>query len=163
MLMESVLTETYAFTFSVGVPIGIALVIVVLIIIGVGVSEKKIIFGAIFVTIIIGVITIFFLQSDFVKSRRKVNERWLLGKSVDQVEWRYPKDGNKHFDDVIVLDGRKYLLCAREVIVWNLFDGTQGEKCYYVHINNDKKIDDVYDVLWGADLPLSYYDYWDRW
>ena len=126
-------------------------------------NERKKAYAAVFAVIAIGVITMLLLQSDFVKNRRIVNESWLLGKSVDQVELRYTKNGNKHFDDVIFLDGRKYLLCAREVIAWNFFDGAQVEKCYYVHINNDQKIDDVYDVLWGADLPLSYYEYWDRW
>lgn len=103
------------------------------------------------------------LQSDFIKSRKIIDRDWLLGKSIDQIECRYTSDGEWNPAEVICINEKQYIFCARETIAWNLFDGVRAEKLFYVYLNDESRVEDVYQTSFGGEVPLSEYDYWDRW
>lgn len=118
-------------------------------------KEKIIIF------IVFIIVTILFTQSNFVKSRKKVDKEWMIGKTVDNIRLRYayPKDTHERFFD----NTEPYILCTHEIYKWNAIDGIQGEYLYYVLLNDSGIVTDVkvynYDE-YGLMQPVSY---WSRW
>lgn len=80
------------------------------------------------------------IRCDFVKSRKRVDQNWIMGQSVERVRSRYsyPDDRSK-YQESIMYENEEYQFCTREIIKWNLLDGVQVENRYYAQIGDDGK------------------------
>ena len=114
--------------------------------------------------LVAGLILFVFLQSDFIKSRKRVDVDWMMGKTLETVRWRYsyPTKSEK-YQETTIIDNREYVFCAREIFEWDFIDGILGETRYYVYLDESNLIADVRYYDWGGMSPASEYSYIDRW
>ncbi|MBR6256479.1 MAG: hypothetical protein IKR23_03790 [Lachnospiraceae bacterium] len=102
-----------------------------------------------------------FINSDYFKSRKVVDTDWMIGKTIDEIAHRYsyPPDSLEAY----MVDHTPYVLCAREIFLYDSWDGMQGQYMYYVLLDDNGKVVDVKIDIFGGDLPPEEYDYNDRW
>lgn len=125
-------------------------------------KESFIIIG--FVIMVIGIM-ILVIQSDFVKSRKTVDEEWMIGKSVSQVRFRYscPNNIDNSCYDEMIFNNELYSFCVREIYSWNIINNNYEEVRFFVQTDDEGKIIDVKRSELGLEWPSSHYNYWDRW
>ena len=156
-----ILTILYYFV----VPVTIILIVLIGILLTIwGISIKDVKRFVIGVTILV-MLFIYNSQSDFIKSRKKVDKDWMIGKTLSQVQLRYStvnEKQHKHEDEIIV-NGEVYCYGVREIFAWSIYNGVEGEILYYIKKDHAGKIADVYCVEYGGDVPYSCYDYSERW
>ncbi len=123
--------------------------------------DKKMLMKVMIVASLILLVT---LQSGFIKSRKRVDVDWMIGKTLDTVRWRYSSPANSEkYQEPIIIDNRKYVFCTREIFEWDFIDGVLGETRYYVCFDESNLIKDVRFYDWGGMSPASDYSYMDRW
>lgn len=123
---------------------------------------RKLIFGSVIILVVLAGT----MQSDAVKSRKVVDEEWMIGKSLDQISWRYSNKKGEvltRYDDLEIA-GKKYVYCAREIYVWDILYGVCGENLYFALIDENGMAEDIYKISWVSGAisePLG--NYWERW
>ncbi len=123
--------------------------------------KKIVLIFLIFVLLILAI-----LQNDFIKSRKHIDEEWMIGKSETIVQLRYSGkfDGMINQDECIQIDGREYHFCVREIFEYDAWENDiEGELYYYVITDENNIITDVICYQWGGVAPYSEYRDFDRW
>ncbi|MCR5250088.1 MAG: hypothetical protein K6E50_05725 [Lachnospiraceae bacterium] len=92
---------------------------------------------------------------DYVKSRKRVDADWMVGKTFGLVDMRYSVRENLDDPD----KGDFYVW---EVIDSDWFDGMEGGYRYYFSLQ-DGKVAGVNCSAYNLDMEASLYDYDDRW
>lgn len=120
--------------------------------------------GAMIGIIIPAIIMGLFLQSDFAKSRKYVDEEWMIGKTIDRVGIRYshPSDTSQGIYVPTVIDGKEYEFCAREICESDFLD-VDGEILYYVLTDSKGKITEVKSIRRGIFRSEKECDTYSRW
>ena len=86
---------------------------------------------------------------------------WMLGKTIEEITQRYsypPESTIIHMSN-----HSPYVLCAREIFLYDSIDGVKGEYVYYALLDEKGRVIDVMRSFYGGDIPPQEYDYEDRW
>ena len=102
-----------------------------------------------------------FINSDYFKSRKVVDTDWMIGKTMDEIARRYsyPPDSLEGY----MGDHSPYVLCAREIFLYDPWDGMQGQYMYYALLDDNGRVIDVKTYAFGGEMPPEDYAYEDRW
>ena len=100
-------------------------------------------------------------ESDYIKSRKIVDIDWMYGKTIEEISRRYsyPPDPLEY----AMGDHSPYVLCAREIFLYDPIDGMEGQYMYYALLDDEGRVIDVKRYVYGGDLPPQEYDYSNRW
>ena len=125
-------------------------------------NRFKIVFLIGFLVMLLFSLSLFiFINSDYVKSRKVVDIDWMLGKTIEEISRRYsyPPESTKTY----MCDHSPYVICAREIFLYDPIDGVKGEYVYYALLDEKGRVIDVMRSFYGGDIPPQEYDYEDRW
>lgn len=107
---------------------------------------------------------VFFIQTDFIKSRKAINENKIIGKNEQIIKLLYCCCDNNNDQNKNVNENNQYDFYIREIIKYDFVNSKLAEKRYYVTTDYEGIITDIKVVLYGDfDIPPSEYSYWDRW
>ncbi len=116
--------------------------------------EKTIVFA------VLCLISYFLLHTDYIKSRKEVNEKWMIGKTLDEISHRYAGYPSEY----AFMDNKSpYVLCTYEIVKYDLWDGIDALYLYYALVDDWGRVSDVKCISYGGDLPLHDYKYEERW
>lgn len=96
---------------------------------------------------------------DYVKSRKRVDADWMIGKPLWMIEMRYSVREDEGCFFSAHSEGDLYVW---EILDSDWLDGVEGGYRYYISVE-DGKISNVDCHVYDLDFPSSDYDYEDRW